>query len=43
MTGKRVYLTVQEKMWIIKQKADNESIKQMKIAVDFQAQLLILN
>ena len=40
MTGKRVYLTVQEKMWIIKQKAENENIKvllikQTKIAVDF--------
>ena len=34
MTGKRVCLTIQEKMWIIKQKADNENIKQTKIAVD---------
>ena len=42
MTGKRVCLTIQEKMWIIKQNADNENIKvslikQTKIAVDFQA------
>ena len=39
MTGKRVCLTIQEKLWIIidKQRDDNKNIKQTKIAVDFQA------
>ena len=37
MTEKRVCLTIQEKLWIIKQRDDNENIKQTKIAVDFQA------
>ena len=35
--GKIVSFRIQEKIWIIKQKADNENIKQTKIAVDFQA------
>ena len=39
MTGKRVCLTIQEKLWIIKQRDDNENIKQTKIALDFQANL----
>ena len=37
MTGKRVCLTIKKKLWIIKQRDDNENIKQTKIAVDFQA------
>ena len=37
MTGKRVCLTIQEKLLIIKQRDENENIKQTKIAVDFQA------
>ena len=37
MTGKRVNLTLEEKLWIIKCRADNENIKQTKIAVDFKA------
>ena len=39
MTGMRVCLTIQEKLWIIKQRDDNQNIKQTKIAVDFQAKL----
>ena len=37
MTGKRVCLTIQEKLWIIKRRDDNQNLKQTKIAVDFQA------
>ena len=37
MTRKRVLLTLEEKLWIIKCRADNENIKQTKIAVDFKA------
>ena len=37
MIGKRVCLAIQEKLWIIKQKDDDENIEQTKIAVDFQA------
>ena len=37
MTGKRVCLTIQENLWIVKQRDDNQNIKQTKIAVDFQA------
>ena len=37
MTGKRVCLAIQEKLWIIKHSDDNENIEQTKIAVDFQA------
>ena len=29
MTGKRVMLTLQEKLWIIEQRAENENIKQV--------------
>ena len=37
MTGKRVCLTYEEKLWIINHQAENKEIKQTKIAVDFQA------
>ena len=37
MTGKRVCLTYEEKLWIINHQAENKKIKQTKIAVDFQA------
>ena len=37
MTGKRVFLTLDEKLCIIKCRADNENIKQTKIALDFTA------
>ena len=29
MTGKRVMLTLQEKLWLIEQRAENENIKQI--------------
>ena len=37
MTGKRVCLTYEEKLWIINHQAETKEIKQTKIAVDFQA------
>ena len=37
MSGKRVCLTLNEKLWIIEQRAENENITQPKIALDFQA------
>ena len=37
MTRKRVFLTLVEKLWIKKCQADNENIKQTKIALDFTA------
>ena len=37
MSGKRVCLTLNEKLWIIEQRAENENITQRKIALDFQA------
>ena len=36
MSGKRVCLTLNEKLWIIEQRAQNENITQPKIALDFQ-------
>ena len=37
MSGKRVCLTLNEKLWIIEQRAQDENITQPKIALDFQA------
>ena len=37
MSGKRVCLTLNEKLWIIEQRAENENITHRKIALDFQA------
>ena len=37
MSEKRVCLTLNEKLWIIEQRAENENITQPKIALDFQA------
>ena len=36
MSGKRVCLTLNEKLWIIEQRAQNENITQPKIALGFQ-------
>ena len=37
MTGKRAYLMLHEKLWIIKKKADHENMKHRQLAVAFEA------
>ena len=37
MTGKRSCLTLHEKLWIIKKKAENENMKHTQLAVAFEA------
>ena len=37
MTGKRACLTLHEKLWIIRKKADHENMKHTQLAVAFEA------